>query len=392
MKMPPVLDGECKKFFLRIAFSKKLKWTRTMRTMTIAILFIVMASTQQQWNQTIQVLKQPKRKDAPINLLDIQTQCANFDSSVSSMWNNLGEKIMNASHFPEEHRVNANFTNWVDSLFRSEYQVHQLRPSVVHQPDSVAMLRILNIIHERVMFLKQGTSSTSTSLSPPPLHILVMGGSVTAGMGCGENQVGLDIPGWSNKQITCAWPARLENLFNQVLFQGEKVVKVSNLATGGASTEVGKVVMEYRLFTEEMKKSLPHVVIWAHAPNDSQEADKAAVENIHMPEFVHAVRNLRLCDNELPLAVMLDDFYGADKYSSINDISTTMYKVSSWYDLMGISHSNVVKHKLYAHFGNSSVIKDMLGGDWNLHPGMGSHIGVAWTVFFNFLKAFRTQK
>lgn len=66
----------------------------------------------------------------------------------------------------------------------------------------------------------------------------------------------------------------------------------------------------------------------------------------------------------------------------------TLYKVSSWYDLMGVSHSNVVKHKLYAHHDNTTVMKAMTGGGWNLHPGMGSHIGVAWTVFFNFLKGF----
>ena len=91
---------------------------------------------------------------------------------------------------------------------------------------------------------------------------------MTVGMGCGENHVGLNIPGWMNKQFICAWPARLENMFNEVLFQGKDVVKVSNLASGGASSEVGKVVMEYRLFSEEVKKSLPHVVIWAQSPND----------------------------------------------------------------------------------------------------------------------------
>ena len=63
--------------------------------------------------------------------------------------------------------------------------------------------------------------------------------------------------------------------------------------------------MEYQLFSEEVKKSLPHIVIWAHAPNDSQEADKAAVEYQSIPAFVHAARSLRMCDEELPLVVMV---------------------------------------------------------------------------------------
>ena len=110
---------------------------------------------------------------------------------------------------------------------------------------------------------------------------------------------------------------------------------------------------------------------------------------MHLPEFVEAARNLHLCDNELPLVVMLDDFLGVGKYTEGSVISNALYKVSSWYGLMGVSHSNVIKHKMYAHYGNSSVLNDMVGADnWNLHIPMGAHIGVAWTVLFNFLKAF----
>jgi len=66
-------------------------------------------------------------------------------------------------------------------------------------------------------------------------------------------------------QLTCAWPARWEKCSTKLS---------KEVATCGASTEVGKVVMEYRLFTEEMKKSLPHVVIWALAPDDFKKLIK----------------------------------------------------------------------------------------------------------------------
>ena len=66
-----------------------------------------------------------------------------------------------------------------------------------------------------------------------------------------------------NEYRICAWPSRLEALFNQVLFQGEEVVKVSNLAVGGANSEVGKTLLEYQLFDDSIREQLPHIVIWA---------------------------------------------------------------------------------------------------------------------------------
>ncbi|KAL7526921.1 hypothetical protein ACHAWF_001971 [Thalassiosira exigua] len=323
-----------------------------------------------------------KSQISTVGLLNLEQKCSDFNSSVSLMWKNLEHKILKASYYPPKHAANKNFTDWVDTLFWSEYQVHQMRRSTFHQPDSATVLRLLEVINARVEHLK-GASSYS-----PPLHIMVMGGSVTVGNGCGGNHVGIASPSWNANQLDCAWPSRLEYLFNEVLFQGKEVVKVSNLAGGGSSTEVGKVVLEYQLFTDEMKRNLPHAVIWAHAPNDAQEADKRAVEYTHLPGFVRAAFNLRRCDHDLPLVVMLDDFYGLGEYTSVDAISTMLFKVSSWYNLMGVSHSNVVRHKLYALFGNTTAITAILGSDWNLHPGMGSHIGVAWTVFFNFLKSF----
>lgn len=129
---------------------------------------------------------------------------------------------------------------------------------------------------------------------------------------------------------------------------------------------------------------------WAHAPNDSQEADKAAVEYQSIPAFVHAARSLRMCDEELPLVVMvslsllqcgkcydisvclqirisshqLEDFYGAKKYTDINEISTMVYKASSWYGLMGVSHLNMIKHDLFARFNNDTFVTGMTGSKY----------------------------
>ena len=315
------------------------------------------------------------------------TLCSSFSQSDSLLWKNLEVQILNASYTSQEHASNINFTRWVDYLFHSHYQVQQLRRSSSHPANPTTVMSLMQIISDRLAFLK--IHSNGDVHESPPLHILVMGGSVAAGHNCGENPVGLPAPRWQMQHTSCAWPMRLENLFNQALFQGLKVVKVTNLSTGGASSEIGKVVLEYQLFSEEVKKESPHVVIWAHAPNDAQEANKDAVFYQHMPGFVHSARNLRMCDDELPLIVMLEDFYGGlIAYDSVNKINGFIYKVSSWFGLMSVSHANVIKHSVYANFDNSSFMERAIGGGWNLHLGMGVHIGVAWTLLFNFLTAF----
>lgn len=324
------------------------------------------------------------------------TPCAAFGAPApAALWRRLADRTLAASHFPEYYASNANFTSWVDGLFRSEYPVRRLRRSTMHPPDPAAALRLLEVANDRFRFLRGGgraaaASSPSSQPPPPPLHILVMGGSVTAGMGCGVNQFGMNPLRWTSEHLACAWPARLERLFNHVLFEGLDVARVTNLAVGGASTEVGKVVLEYHLFPEEAKENPPHVVVWAHAANDSQEADKRAVERDHLPGFVRAARDLRRCDEELPLVVLLDDFYGAENYADVNGVSKMLYAAASWYGLMAVSHSNVLRREVYANYGNLSRIAEVLGGNGklSLHPGIGGHVGVAWTVFFNFLKAF----
>lgn len=236
--------------FLKIIFSDKIKWVRLL---SVAFLF-TSVSLAQLWNQSTHIVNEFKRKANPINL-DVQKQCSDLasslnnnssSSSIASLWSNLQEDIVKAT-IPKEHATNANFTNWINALFQSEYQVYQLRSSAIHPPNTRTMLRILQIIHDRVQYLNNNNKHKKKV--PPPLSIAVLGGSVTVGMGCAENHIGLPKKFWNNKNTECAWPARLEYMFNQVLFRGqpkqeEQVVKITNLATGGASTEVGKVVLE----------------------------------------------------------------------------------------------------------------------------------------------------
>mmetsp|Transcript_8044 Transcript_8044/g.16405 ORF Transcript_8044/g.16405 Transcript_8044/m.16405 type:complete len:584 (+) Transcript_8044:52-1803(+) len=320
--------------------------------------------------------------EARISQKDIDI-CSLFNTDKSPIWSDLKKDILAASYWPMDQANNSNFTQWIDGLFVEYYNVHQLRRSSFYPADAAASKVLIEVVSDRMKYLNGQLRSYS-----PPMHILVTGGSVTFGMNCAQNPVGIPEESLNKKFIDCAWPARLENLFNRGLFQNKKVVKVTNLATGGASTDVSNVVLEYHLIPEEVKNELPHIVIWAHAPNDAQAPDKGVILRKHIPEFIIAASNLRMCDDLLPLVVILEDFYGYENYETVNQLSGYLYELATWYGLMGINHANVIKHELWANLDKAHIISNILGGDYSLHPGMGSHIGVAWTVFYNFLVAF----
>jgi hypothetical protein len=191
----------------------------------------------------------------------------------------------------------------------------------------------LEVISKRIGYLE---SKEKEPPHEPPLHVLVTGGSVTAGNNCETNPIGLPAADWRKIVSDCPWPTRLENLFNQVLFDGKQVVKITNLAAGGSSSEIGKVVLEYRLFPREVKKEMPHIVVWSHAANDAQEPDMNLVYNSYLPGYVSAAHNMLPCDKDLPLIVMFEDSYGFKNYEIVNEMSGIVSKVSSWFGLSSV--------------------------------------------------------
>lgn len=307
--------------------------------------------------------------------------CGALSTSVPIFWKQFESEIKEAAvengttFYPEDQNNKSDFHAWVDELFQDHYQSYQVRRSAIHPPGLEVTLKLLEIISKRVNYLKDNTLPAA-----PPLHILVIGGSLTSGMACGINHLGLKTPGWMRQYTECAWPNRLQHLFNRVLFNGEEVVKVSNLAVGGSNSEVGKTLLEYQLFPDAFQQ--PDIVIWSHAANDAQEKDKEKAYFESIPGFVNAAHNLQICDDHLPLVVINEEFFGQQ-----NDISGAIYKASNWFGLMGISQRNVISHKIFANFDNDDYVKKIIG-DKGLHPGMGAHIGASWTVFYNFISAF----
>ena len=303
-----------------------------------------------------------------------------FTRSVSTLWKQSASKIKEAvTSFPADQQNNTRFHEWVDQLFQDHYQTYQLRRSAIHPPGIEVTLKVLEIISKRVNHLRRDDTLVQEE---PQLHILVTGGSLPAGGGCGGNHVGLDLDNNHKKFYSeCAWPVKLEDLFNQVLFEGQNVVKVSNLATGGADSEIGKTMLEYYLFPDNFQQ--PDIVIWSHGVNDSMQKEKAWSQLDVLSDYINAAHNIRLCDDDLPMVVMNEEFWGQH-----NDISGAVYKAANWYGLMGITQRNVISHKAFANMDNETYVNSIIDRFPHVHPGLGGHIGASWTVFYNFMSAF----
>jgi hypothetical protein len=291
--------------------------------------------------------------------------------STSSVWKELKHQILNASYLPLEHAPNVAFRGWIDTLFHF-YSAERLRRSISNPASTNAGRHILKILSDY-------------PATKEPLRVLVMGGSVTAGHGCDVNPLGLS--GGPKKNVAfkdCAWAARLEYLMNHVFFGGERAVQVSNVAVGGSSSEIGAMVLKYQLLPKGMER--PHIVLLAYSANDSQEEDTDTLFYQHMQDVVQAAHTLRQCDDDLPLVVMVDDFYGYRPHVMMKH-TARVYSISSWYQIMSVNYANVVRHAVYGNYVNSSVPDPLMGSTYGIHLGMGFHIGMAWTVLFNFLNA-----
>ena len=261
------------------------------------------------------------------------------------------------------------------------HQESKLRKTRVNPPDPNTVRIILEIIDRRLKHLDENADGT---MDVEPLHILVMGGSVTFGRDSETNHLGLDL------KRDCPWPMRLENMFNEGIFGGRKVVKVTNMAAGGSSSEIGAFVVQYQMFPTN---EVPHIIMAAFTPNDHRQPDIENVFYQEIQDFVQNAINVCPCNKDLPLVVLADHMYrptryGRSRWDEQLRLSGYNAVLASWYDIMAFNHANLARHHSIANFDNTTKIEQLMGGDFNLHMGAGFHIGLAWTALFNFLEAF----
>eukprot|EP00532_Pseudo-nitzschia_australis_P016019 CAMPEP_0168249818 /NCGR_PEP_ID=MMETSP0141_2-20121125/2209_1 /TAXON_ID=44445 /ORGANISM="Pseudo-nitzschia australis, Strain 10249 10 AB" /LENGTH=541 /DNA_ID=CAMNT_0008185847 /DNA_START=1427 /DNA_END=3053 /DNA_ORIENTATION=- len=159
------------------------------------------------------------------------------------------------------------------------------------------------------------------------------------------------------------------------------IVTIDNIAYAGVSSEFGALAMEYQLFPDPHTRP-PDVVISAFSANDAQEPDSKTVFYRHQQNLARAARRLRPCETDAPLVMLLDDFYGGVPPSVALEQTGNNYKLSHWNNLMAVDYSSTVKHKILAE--NTAWVP-LLSSNFQIHNGIGMHMGIAWTIVFNVL-------
>ena len=308
--------------------------------------------------------------------------------SASSLWMDHLDDILEASRHPK------------DVKFEQKDFVHRLlldlRPSLL-QTGLVSRMkhseveRIVNILRTR-----------KNNPKAPPLQILVMGGSVTEGVGCEQSK---EILGRQ-----CTWSVRLESMLNALL--GFNGVQVTNVANGGTHTEQALQLVKYWLYPASVLPKGPDIIIHAFGANDSHldahqtfEWEYSRVLEIFQQSlqrlvwFHEQVHESAGCGTA-PVVFHLDDYIGGHSQGNIlGDLTFKMVMtvVAQWYQSLAVSSADVVRRIVYADTKELNFSpkwrlqrKNKSRYAENCHFNWPGHQMITWVWAYSFLDALVT--
>jgi hypothetical protein len=259
--------------------------------------------------------------------------------------------------------------------------------------------QILEVAFQRYQYLQQvkhGTYKGGNKKEPRRVQILVMGGSVTAGVFCKDNPV-IKI---SMKRTSCAWPHRLKDFLNALFrgsAQGADTFEVYTAAFGGTNTRGGTMIWEYNVLPDDF--SNPDIVINAFSTNDMHvlSIEDAKKRNITLEdalltmnqEFIRKVLKpqTNCYDRSPPLLLYLDDYLGNEQREILQlfSINTVLQKLSTYYGFGFMSYADAVKDLVYRNPSEEHWFSPSGWPERQIHHGTGGHIGIMWVVVYNML-------
>lgn len=286
-----------------------------------------------------------------------------------------------------------NFESWFELLLDHLTPVHLLK-SVKTLPNMKQFRRVVQILQARYKYLNdKGTVEGG----PPPLKILVFGGSITQGVVCRMQPFGYKFTATQKK---CSWTFRLEQLINKLL--GYEAVKILNDASGGTNSELGATRINYNLLPDLMPD--PDIIINAYSSNDMHVLTMADADakNLTLSEavfdltqtFIRTVEGSRHCDDDhRPLLIYFDDYLGNEQHGILDTMafSSSLQTLANYYDIMSISYADAVRQIVYADTRESWFSSDWYDNEANfirqIHPGLGVHVSMMYVIAFNLLNA-----
>ena len=259
--------------------------------------------------------------------------------------------------------------------------------------------RVLEVGYRRWSYFRgrPGADASKDPDAPRPLHVLVMGGSVAAGVVCHFNP---SYQGGTGKRRACAWPRRLESFVNGVL--GAPVIRVHDSSQGGTNSESGETLWRYGIFPPD--RPHPDILINGYSTNDvhvntirkaqgrNQTLEASLWDNVQ--RFIRSV--LTGCDP--PLLIYFDDYLGNEQNSILDTMagSQTQHLLSAYYGTMAVSYAGAVRDLTYSSteeewFSPHSWYEGT-ERTWSrqIHPGSGPHTAMAWTIAYGLLNLLTT--
>ena len=323
--------------------------------------------------------------------------------SAPHAWSSHIDLLLERSQLPEDKKFKEK--DRIEWVLRQI--THRLPRGVQHLPrDWSAMETVLHKLIARYHHLKSPAKTTKANTIPPPVTILVMGGSVTMGINCYRPRGG----GLSPTQKQCAWAARLESFLNQLAGFGEtyqrgddstKLVKVINRSVGGYNSAVGETILRYEMFGP----NTCDVIINAYATNDMHYNTIEDAKKLGVPfgefvmsiqqEFVRTALSLETpCDNTTdrkqehhsPMLLFLNDYLGNEQRSVL---ATTegghgIDLLASYYGFGAMSYPDMVRDLVYANTTDPNFSPNL----WYDKDKVGMRREVHHTAVFHIIAVF----
>jgi hypothetical protein len=271
---------------------------------------------------------------------------------------------------------------------------------------------------------------------PPPIQITVMGGSVTLGIQCHTG-----IPGHEYHDSTtkyCAWPHRLESMVNQFFGVGT-LLQVTNEAVGATNTAVGRTILQYNVIPGLLQHS--DILLHAYSTNDAGHAasptffytlqdfcrlvlqpppyrtkgtlqdailcQSEKVSHNHSNRSSNSnsttttstdtedARSTTMTLHQRPLLIHIDDvltplYIPLRNYSPLPERVATL---ANYYGFVSLSYADMVRDYVLADpketwFSTNEFPHGVYHFD--IHPGQGMHIAMAWMVAYAMLQLTTT--
>ena len=334
-----------------------------------------------------------------------KSMCRPFASaSTMNLWLRYIDPILKGTQHPKDpkfilHDFTAHILQFitprlplgVKSLPRSLATPNHAMTSTLQQVMERAYVR-----YRYLQAASHGKHTDGENKEPPPIKIVVLGGSVTYGNNCYS-------PNLRAHLSDCAWPKRLEILINRFFaptgpHSVGPMIEVHNLGAGGTNTKVGQALLAYDLLPEKAKHA--DIIINAYSTNDMHWNTMQEIKEQNVPHIEGVfdmmqgfVRVALESSCHPPLLLWLDDYLGNEQrdVTSLMEPNQVLSVLSSYYGFGVLSYADMMREVVYKDtteelFSPPGWYKGRQGNmKREIHPGIGMHMTTSFLVEYYML-------